>query len=198
MRRAAVRGLLALLLCACAGAASAASPESAPLTLGWVLPTGPQVGWKHLSVAAGSVLWYPPSFRRVSGASGSVTVAVGDGKGDYLASVSATPQPYTANMTSAGEQDRIGWPSARLARVRTVATSVHEDARSLGGVFKGGIGACVMDDYVSRTKSIPYREIACLVQGLSDSVVIASTQVSAWARYGLDLEHVVTAYQATQ
>jgi hypothetical protein len=125
-------------------------------------------------------------------------VAVGDGKGEYLESVGATPQPYAANMSPAGERNRIGWPNGRLAQVRAVAASVHEDARSLGGVFKGGIGACVMDDYVSRTKSIAYREIACLVQGQSDSVVIASTQVSAWAQDGLDLEHVITAFQASQ
>ena len=188
----------AVLLGVGVGVVSAASPAPLPLSVAGLYPTPAPAGWKHLDLSAeGSVLSYPPALGQVAG-TGSVTVALRDGGGNALLSVSVSPHQFELNMSPPGEQQRLGWPAARLSQLRaTGATSVHEDARSVSGPFRGGIGACVMDDYVSHVKSIPYREIACLVQGTTDSVIVASTQVSAWGQYGPDLEHVISAYRIT-
>ena len=52
-----------------------------------------------------------------------------------------------------------------------------------------------MADYVTRTKAIPSRAIACLVQGSADSVVVAAVQTSAWTQVGPQLELAISSYQ---
>jgi hypothetical protein len=98
-------------------------------------------------------------------------------------------------MSPQGEKLRIGWPAFWLGQLRRTATQIHEDASTLGAVFKGAIGACVMADYVTRVESSSDRAVACLVHGSADSVVVAAVQVSEWAQLGPQLELAISSYQ---
>jgi len=189
--------VVAALFGAAVAGASAHQLPTAPLALGSIYPTPAPAGWKHVS-AAGSTLWYPPALRRLPTSGGSISVGDKDGSGNVLFSLTATPRQYAPNMSAQSIAQRLAWVSLRFAQLRAGgATSVHEDARATSIAVHGGLGACVMDDYVSHAKATPYREIACLVQDGSDSVIVATVQVSAWDRFGVDLENAIDAYDAT-
>jgi hypothetical protein len=167
-----------------------------PLALGAIYPTPPPPDWKHVG-AAGSIVWYPPALRPIATGAGSVSLGEKDARGNVLVSLTSTPRAYAANMTPQSIAQRTGWPAFRYGQLRAAgATAVREDARAISIAVHGGIGACVMDDYVSHAKQIPYREIACLMQDGTDSVFVASVQTSAWSRFGVDLEDAVDAYGA--
>ena len=71
-----------------------------------------------------------------------------------------------------------------------------EDAHAFGLRFRGGQGACVIDDYVTHVKSHHYREIACFAQGRSSAgVIIAAALAGDWTRFGPVLERAVDAWQ---
>jgi hypothetical protein len=135
------------------------------------------------------VLAYPPALHRVHADPGSVSAALIDPRGDYLAYLNVTPKQ--------GQERLATWPEFRLERLRDEsARSVHEDARALDLPFRGGTGSCVIDDYVTRVKHHHYREIACFVQGSrSGDVVVAAAPPSQWSRFGALLERAVASFR---
>jgi len=158
---------------------------------GWFVPAPPPVGWKHLTLplqSGNAVLWYPPSLHPVHGDAGSVSAALRDRNGNYLAYLNSTPKQ--------GDERLSTWPDFRLGILREEQTSVHEIARAYGLSFRGGMGSCVIDDYVTRVKHHHFREIACFVLAHgAGSVVVAAAPSSDWGRVGARLERAVAAYE---
>ncbi len=137
------------------------------------------------------MLSYPPSLRSIPGDRGTVSVAEKDRAGRILVYLNATP--------TQGDERLASWPEFRIARHHAESEhSIHEDARAVHLVFRGGTGSCVIDDYVTRVKANHYREIACLVQGRTAvSVIVAAALASDWARSAALLERAVAAYRVT-
>jgi hypothetical protein len=156
----------------------------------WLVPAEAPSGWKQVGLQPRvGVLWYPPSMKALAASPSSVSAAVIDKSGTYHA--------YLNSTLWTGADDLGGWAAARIGRQRQVAASVTKVAVSTARSFRGGQGACVIDDYVTRSKSHHYREIACLVKGPSAAtVVVAAAPPADWVKMARVLERAVAAYQA--
>ena len=136
-----------------------------------------------------SLLWHPPWMRPINGDPYSVSAALKDQSGQYIAYLNAGPRTGNEKMSD--------WPSSRIDRHREEGEgSVHEDSQASGLGFRGGRGSCVIDDYVTRVGAHHYREIACFVQGrTAASVIVAAALEDAWPKYGPILERAVASWQ---
>lgn len=173
---------------------SSGSPYSAVAVPGrsfrWLVAANAPSDWKHAVLASGTaVLSYPPQFRSVSSDAGTVSEALFDQRGNYVAYLNATPRQGNERLDT--------WPSFRLEHQRDEAVSlVTKDAQSSDVRFLGGTGRCVVDDYVTRVAHNSYREIACFVQGGGGaSVVVAAAPPAQWPRIGSVLEQAIAAYR---
>jgi hypothetical protein len=147
-------------------------------------------GWHRASLPNGTaVLSYPPSLRRIGGDADAVSVARLGTAGRYLLYLNATPRQ--------GDENLSHWADFRLRLLRSdEASSVHQDGAASGVRFRGGMGSCVNDDYVTKIGTHHYEELACLVYGKSGgSVVVAAAPAAQWPRMRLLLERAVAAYQ---
>jgi hypothetical protein len=153
------------------------------------VPLPPPAGWKHLTPRPGNaVLWYPPSLQPVHADVSSVSAALRDRQGNYLAYLNSSPRQ--------GGEQLSTWPDFRLETLRQKNSSVHEVARAFELSFRGGTGSCVIDDYVTRIKNHHFHEIACLVLGRGTAgVVVATAPPSEWGRVGAQLERAISAYE---
>jgi hypothetical protein len=171
-------------------AASASGGPSAPTSFSWLKPAPALAGWKKVGLPShAGELWYPPSMHATTGDPTSVSLAREDAHGTFLEYLNAGPP--------SGPERLAGWPSFRLAHLRGEGnTSVSRDAETAAVVLRGGVGACVIDDYVTHVKPHHYREIACFGQGrTSASVIVAAALASDWTRFGPELERAVEAWQ---
>lgn len=158
----------------------------------WLVPSHAPSMWGHVDLPSGTaVLSYPPGFRSIHGDPGTVTEALVDPNGHYLAYLNATPRQ--------GNERLDNWPEFRLDHQREDdAISVRKDAQSKIMAFRGGRGTCVIDDYITRVAQHPFREIACFVEGRhSASVVVAASPPSQWLRFGPKLEQAIAAYEVS-
>jgi len=172
-----------LFVCVGVSAAAGRGPFS------WFKPAGPPADWEALVLPSGSaVLFFPPSMRPIHADPGSVSAAQGS-IGHYVAYLNATPQQ--------GNEQLSTWPTFRLERLREENDEpAQEVARAFDLAFRGGKGACVIDDYFTRHKLRRFREIACLVRGrTTGSVVVAAAPRADWGRVGPRLERAVAVYQ---
>jgi hypothetical protein len=170
-----------------AGAFAARSP--APFSLSRLKPATPPHDWKLLVPPSGtSLLWYPPYMRQTSGDPWSVSAVKKGPLGTFLFYLNAGPKTGNPKMST--------WPSFRLDHLREERNrSVHEDGQASGIPFSGGRGSCVLDDYLTRVAPNHYQEIACYVQGRTTaSVIVAVALLSAWPKYGPDLERALEAF----
>jgi hypothetical protein len=162
------------------------SARKAPLITASPAPAG----WPELTLPNGTaVLSYPPSLHPVSGDHDAVSAAMLSPAGTYLLYLNATPRQGAENLRN--------WAGYRL-RVLTSddASFAHRDAAATGLRFRGGIGSCVIDSYVTRIRAHHFSEIACLVKGrTSESVVVATAPTAQWPRARPLLERAVAAYR---
>jgi hypothetical protein len=78
--------------------------------------------------------------------------------GLYVGYLNVTPRE--------GAEQLHGWAAFRLNRNREEGdTHVTQVAAAEGLRFRNAHGSCLIDDYLSRVGSNPYREIACIVAG---------------------------------
>ena len=172
-----------------AGAPTPASGTTGPqAAFSWFAPGPAPASWKHFVAVEGTaVVSDPPRLKPIDGGQGTITFAARGAHGAYLAFVHVTPQQGAENLT--------GWVAFRLALLKTDgAHQIHEDAAANNLVFRGGTGACVIDDYVAHS-GLPFHEIACFVEGPhSGSVIVVATPPTQWRSYAAALERVVSSY----
>lgn len=154
----------------------------------WLVARPAPPAWRHHVLPGGdAVLSYPPDFRLARSDPGAFSAALLR-HGTYAAYLNATPRQ--------GSEQLHGWARFRVGHLlEDDAGSVHESASVEMRPFLGGLGSCVIDDYVTRVGNHHFHEIACLVSGARhESVVIAAVSSSAWGRLGPTVERAVAAY----
>jgi hypothetical protein len=139
-----------------AGRTVASRPAS---PFAWLRPALAPAGWQHTTTAASqATLFYPPGWKQISGDRGTVTRALRDRRGLYIGYLNVTPRQ--------GTEQPHGWAAFRTGHNRDEGDKqVREVAAAEGLRFHNATGSCVIDDYLSRVGSNPYREIACLIVG---------------------------------
>ncbi|MGH9307561.1 MAG: hypothetical protein ACRD0I_11860 [Acidimicrobiales bacterium] len=156
----------------------------------WLIPASPPTDWGRISLPSGNaVLAYPPQFHPIRSDPGTVSVAVLDKAGHYLAYLNATPRQ--------GSEQLATWPTFRIDHQRDEGvTSIHERAQASNLEFRAGRGSCTIDEYVTLVGHNSYREVACLVVGASSSsVVVAAAPPNQWSSIGPTLLRALAAYQ---
>jgi hypothetical protein len=145
-------------------------------------------GWTSATIASGAAtLFYPANWKPIPGDKGTVTASLRDSEGRYLGYLNVTPRQ--------GAEQLAGWAAFRTRRnaeegdkhVRIVAAG--ENVR-----FAKARGSCVIDDYLSKVGSNPYRELACIVTGARHtSVFVGAALMGAWPTLGHVLERAGSA-----
>jgi hypothetical protein len=181
----------AAVLAAVLAVVAFALPGPSPARTTPLITAGPApAGWPALTLPSGTaVLSYPPSLHRVPGDSVAVSVARVSPAGMYLLYLNSTPRQ--------GSESLRNWATYRLRSITSdEASSAHRDAAATGLRFRGGLGSCVIDSYVTRIRAHHFTEIACLVKGrTSESVIVAAAPSAQWSRARPLLKRAVAAYQ---
>ncbi len=125
----------------------------------WLHPAPAPAGWARTTTAtSGATLFYPPAWSPIPGDNGTVTVSLRDRGGLYAGYLNVTPQQ--------GSEQLHGWAAFRTNRNSEDGDGqVRIMAAAEGLRFRNARGSCVIDDYLSKVGSHPYREIACIVSG---------------------------------
>jgi hypothetical protein len=155
------------------GSGSAAGPQAATAS----------PPWQAARIATGAVLSYPPSWRLEQGDPGTAT-AVLRGTDNRLAGyLNLTPRQ--------ADETPADWISFRLAH------NAHEGERGVrreplgpGGGLPPGRGTCVRDSYTTATGA-RYVEVACLLGGRAESVVVAAAPPGEWSRLAPVLQRAI-------
>jgi len=137
------------------------------------------MGWSHATISSGAAtLAYPSSWKAIPGDKGTVTFSLRDREGRYLGYLNLTPRQ--------GSEQLAGWAAFRAARNREEGDKDVRVLRSMENVQVGnGRRSCVVDEYLSRFGSHPYRELACIVAGpRATSVFVGATLVPEWSKLG--------------
>jgi hypothetical protein len=137
--------------------------------------TTPSRGWNHATISSGAAtVAYPSGWEAIPGDAGTLSFATRRGA-LYVGYLNVTPRQGAEQLT--------GW-----ARFRTHRNAEEGDkqVRALSSSenvpVANGRGSCVVDDYVSRVGSHPYRELACIVAGRhSASVFVGAALRSDWS-----------------
>jgi hypothetical protein len=163
-------------------------PPHASGPFGWLVPDDAPPDWPRAVLPSrGAQLSYPPSFAPLAGDAGTVSAAVRDTHGKFLAYVNATPRQ--------GDERLKGFGAFRVGLLRHEDPTVIEDAAREGLAFRGGQGSCVIDHYVTRIDHNRYREVACLAQGRHDSaVVVAAATEATWRQFEPVLRQVIASF----
>jgi hypothetical protein len=129
------------------------------VTFSWLRPAAAPRGWLQTTTATShATLFYPSAWRPIPGDTGTVTVSLRDHAGLYAGYLNVTPRQ--------GAEQLHGWAAFRTNRNREDGDGhVRQVAAAEGLRFRNALGSCVIDDYLSKVGSHPYREIACIVRG---------------------------------
>jgi hypothetical protein len=136
--------------------------------------------------SGGATLFHPANWKQIAGDTGTISFALRDGRGRYLAYLNVTPRQ--------GAERLAGWPSFRVARNREEGDrEVTRVAAAENLRLRDARGSCVIDDYVSRVGANRYRELACIVTGhrFSD-VFVGATLRASWGTLGGSVERAAT------
>jgi hypothetical protein len=145
--------------------------------------------WASVTIASGgATLSYPSNWKPTPGDRGTVTAALRDSKGLYRGYLNVTPRQ--------GAEQLDGWVAFRTRRntqegdQQTHVVAAAEDLR-LGGAR----GSCVVDDYLSRVASHPYRELACIIAGdRYTNVFVGAVLARDWPSLGRVVERAAAAF----
>jgi hypothetical protein len=154
----------------------------------WLAPAPAPKTWTAATIASGgATLFYPANWRPIPGDRGTVTAALRDSRGLYRGYLNVTPRQ--------GAEQLAGWAAFRTRRnTREGDRQTHALAAAEGLRFSHARGSCVIDDYLSRVGSHPYREVACIVAGSRfTSVFIGATLVRDWPTLGRVIERAASA-----
>ena len=113
-------------------------------------------------------------------------MALRDRGGLYAGYLNLTPRQ--------GEEQPHGWAAFRTNRNRQEGDGhVRQVAAAEGLRFRNARGSCVIDDYLSKVGSHPYREIACIVAGDRHAdVFIGASLRRDWGTLGGTLERAAS------
>ena len=153
----------------------------------WLDPAPAPAEWPHaITPRTAATLFYPPGWRAIPGDKGSVTRALRDSAGHYAGYLNVTPRE--------GAEQLHGWAAFRTTRNREDGDGqVHQLTAAEGLRFRDARGSCVIDDYVSKVGSHPYREIACIVSGQRHTdVFIGAALRSDWRTLSPTLERAAS------
>ncbi|HMD57887.1 MAG TPA: hypothetical protein VKG82_10495 [Solirubrobacteraceae bacterium] len=176
-----------------AGAQGTQTPADAVLVAQsspWPIPAPAPASWTAATIASrAATLFYPASWRALAGDAGTVTAALLDAEGAYHGYLNVTPRQ--------GAERLQGWAAFRIGRNRGEGDRrVHEIGSAQDVAFSGARGSCVMDTYLSRVGSHPYRELACLVKGpRATSVFVGATLARDWSTLGPLIERAAGAFE---
>ena len=125
----------------------------------WLHPALAPADWLTATTATSeATLSYPSTWRPIPGDRGTVTVSLRHARGRFAGYLNVTPRQ--------GAEQLHGWAAFRTNRNRDEGDRhVSQLAAADGLRFRAARGSCVIDDYISRVGSHPYREIACIVKG---------------------------------
>lgn len=171
-----------------AGARTAATPRPSS-AFAWLHAQAAAAGWQRATtVGREATLFYPPTWISIPGDAGTVTRALRDRSGLYVGYLNATPRQ--------GAEQLRGWASFRTDHNREEGDrQVRQVAADDDLAFRRARGSCVLDDYLSRVGSHPYREIACLVQGPNHTgVFIGAALRRDWPVLSRTLERAADAF----
>jgi hypothetical protein len=157
--------------------------------LSWLRPAPAPKAWTSLTIASGgATLSYPSNWKPIPGDRGTVTAALRDSRGLYRGYLNVTPRQ--------GAEQLAGWAAFRTRRnmqegdQRTRILAAAEHLR-LGSVR----GSCVVDDYLSRVGSHPYREVACIFTGNRyTNVFVGAALMRDWPTLGRVVERAASAF----
>lgn len=167
------------------GVALSACGASASSSYAWLRPMAPPVGWRVARIPTGAELAYPPGWSREHGDRGTATAALIGSGGRFLGYLNLTRRQ--------GAETFADWPSFRVEHnsedgdraVRRLSSATRLQ-------FLDGRGSCVKDAYTTQTGS-RFTEIACLVGGRAESVIIAAAPPGRWSTMSRVLERAIAA-----
>jgi hypothetical protein len=183
--------VLAASGCGHGSASQMTAPEAGATAFAWFHAEPAPAGWRHMELPdATAVLSIPPNATPVPGDPGTVSATVTAPNGDLGIYLNATPRQ--------GDESPFNWPEFRLAHLTGEhAASAERLSNRARMSFRGGLGTCVEDTYVTRVGAHRYREIACLVAGTrGSSVLVAAAPADSWDLYSPVMEQTVDAYAA--
>jgi hypothetical protein len=202
VRRAAALGAAALIVAATAAVplilgagSSGARPGATAIAaraagaFSWLRPTPAPAGWQQTTTATSqATLFYPPGWKPIPGDKGTVTRSLRAPSGLYVGYLNVTPRQGTEQLD--------GWDAFRTDHLREEGDKrVREVAAAEGLSFTDARGSCVIDDYLSKVGSNPYREIACLVSGHTRSdVFIGAALKRDWSTLSGSVERAASAF----
>jgi hypothetical protein len=155
----------------------------------WLDPAPAPTGWRQSTTAtSAATLFYPPAWKAIPGDKGTVTQALRDGAGRYAGYLNVTPRQ--------GAEQLHGWAAFRITHNREDGDRQVRQVAALEGLrFRSAHGSCVIDDYLSRVQSHPYREIACIVSGHRHTdVFIGAALRTDWRTLGPMLERAASSF----
>jgi len=143
-------------------------------------------GWRRAALRNGAVLAYPAGWRRIKSDRGTVSAALLDAHGRFLAYLNLTPRQ--------GRETLANWPAFRVAHNREEGEAhVVTQGAARGLRFRDGRGTCVRDAYAT-SSGAAFVELACLVAGArAQSVIVAAAPPGQWEREGATLRRAVGA-----
>jgi hypothetical protein len=159
-----------------------------PGALSRLRPAPLPAGWTAATIASGgATLFHPAGWKPIPGDPGTVTAALRDDRGRYRGYLNLTPRQ--------GAEQLAGWAAFRTRRNREEGDrNTHTLAAAEGLRFSAARGSCVIDDYLSRVGSHPYRELACIVAGSRyTNVFVGAALVPDWPTLGPVIERAAAA-----
>jgi hypothetical protein len=145
--------------------------------------------WTTTSIASGgATLSYPSSWKPIPGDRGTVTAALRDSRGLYRGYLNVTPRQ--------GAEQLAGWATFRTGRNAQEGDRQTRVVAAAENLRVGSVrGSCVVDDYLSRVGSHPYRELACIFTGSRyTNVFVGATLVRDWPALGRVVERAASAF----
>ncbi len=130
---------------------------------------------------------YPPGWTLVAGDRGTASVALLDGRGNYLGYLNLTPRQ--------GGETLANWPAFRVRHNAAEGDKdVELDAAARQLRFRAGHGTCVRDAYTTVSKA-RYVEIACLIDGSHSRqwVIVGAASREHWTLERSVLERAISA-----
>lgn len=159
----------------------------------WLRARPAPAGWTQATIASGNAtLFYPADWKPIPGDRGTVTAALRDVTGRYRGYLNVTPRQGAEPLNNS-------WAAFRARRNREEGDQhVHQLAAADGLRFRDARGSCVIDDYLSRVGTHPYREIACILTGRRhSSVLVAAALKPDWPAVAPTLERAIAAFVAS-
>jgi hypothetical protein len=184
-------GIMAVAACSSAVQNPPPTVQSADTPFAWFNAAPAPTGWKTMELPDGTgVLSIPPEASPAESDPGSVSAAVMSSAGELRIYLNATPRQ--------GNESLENWNTVRLDHLADEnSSSPTRNSDRTGMAFRGGMGSCVDDSYVTHVGSNRYREIACFVTGnRGSSALIVAAPVDSWPLYSPILERAVDSYLA--